>query len=95
MEPIQREGAGPHVVGSGASYEGEAHSPESVVHTFRGLTVGLGLSLAFWGLVILFWLAAMSLGLWAGSRLGQNSWRWNLWAVSGVIALFFIIGWAG
>lgn len=44
---------------------------------------------------VILWGGLMSLGLFAGSRLGQGVWRWTLWAVSGLIGVFFFFGWAG
>ncbi len=41
---------------------------------------------------VLAWcLAAVGLGL--GRQVGQRGWRWNLWAVMGVIGLVFLHGW--
>lgn len=44
---------------------------------------------------VLLWGGLVSLGLFAGSRLGQNSWRWTLWVISILIGLFFFLGWIG
>jgi PTS system mannose-specific IID component len=48
-----------------------------------------------YGTGAVFWGGLMALALFAGSRLGQNVWRWTLWAVSGTIGLFFFLGWFG
>ena len=48
-----------------------------------------------YGAGALLWGCLLVLGLFAGSRLGQKTWRWNVWAVSGLICLLFFIGWMG
>lgn len=61
-----------------------------------GGVIGLVLNRGWgYGAGALVWGGMMSLGLFAGSRLGQSCWRWTLWAVSGLIGFFFIMGWVG
>ena len=55
-----------------------------------GLVIGRGWT---FGVSVLPWGAMVGLGLILGSRLGQGSWRWTLWAVSGLCGAIFLIGW--
>jgi mannose/fructose/N-acetylgalactosamine-specific phosphotransferase system component IID len=61
-----------------------------------GGALGLALNRGWgYGSGPLLWGFLMSLGLFAGSQLGPNSWRWTLWTVSGLIGVFFLFGWLG
>lgn len=63
---------------------------------FLGGVLGLVLNRGWgYGVGALVWGGMMSLGLFAGSRLGQSCWLWTLWVVSGLIGVFFFIGWVG
>lgn len=55
-----------------------------------GLVIGRGWS---FGIHVLPWAALMAFGLFAGSRLGQGSWRWILWTISGLCGAMFLVGW--
>lgn len=57
-----------------------------------GLVLGRGWG---FGIHVLPWGVLLGLGLFLGSRLGQGSWRWILWTVSGLCGLIFLIGWIG
>lgn len=57
-----------------------------------GLVIGRGWA---FGVHVLPWAVLVALGLLLGSRLGQGSWRWILWVVSGLCGVIFLIGWIG
>ena len=57
-----------------------------------GLVLARGGSL---GIQVLPWAALLGFGLLVGSRLGQGSWRWILWTVSGLCGAIFLFGWIG
>jgi PTS system mannose-specific IID component len=57
-----------------------------------GLVIGRGWG---FGIHVLPWAALVAVGLVLGSRLGQGSWRWILWTVSGLCGVIFLIGWIG
>jgi mannose/fructose/N-acetylgalactosamine-specific phosphotransferase system component IID len=63
---------------------------------FLGGVLGLviGRSWGF-GIQVLPWGVMVTMGLFLGSRLGQGSWRWILWTVSGLSGAIFLIGWFG
>jgi PTS system mannose-specific IID component len=63
---------------------------------FLGAVLGLVLGRGWaFGIHVLPWSVLLGLGLFLGSRLGQGSWRWILWGVSGLCGLIFLIGWIG
>jgi len=57
-----------------------------------GLVIGRGWG---FGIHVLPWGVLLGIGLFVGSRLGQGSWRWILWAISGLCGAIFLIGWIG
>jgi PTS system mannose-specific IID component len=74
----------------------QADRLESFAIFFLGGALGLVLNRGWgYGSGALVWGLLLSVGLFAGSRLGPNSWRWTLWVVSGVIGVFFLFGWVG
>lgn len=61
-----------------------------------GGVLGLALNRGWgYGPGVLIWGGLLTLGLFAGSRLGQMIWRWNMWTVSGLICVLFLLGWMG
>jgi len=61
-----------------------------------GAVLGLVLNRGWgYGGGAMVWGALLVLGLYAGSLLGQGTWRWNVWTVSGIILILFLLGWAG
>jgi PTS system mannose-specific IID component len=59
-----------------------------------GLTLARGWAIADWPLLLLATVGGVW-GLWLGSLVGQKGWRWTFLAVSGAIALIFVVGWVG
>jgi len=57
-----------------------------------GLVIGRGWA---FGTHVLPWGMLLGMGLFVGSRLGQGSWKWILWSVSGLCGAIFLIGWIG
>ena len=57
-----------------------------------GLVIGRGWA---FGVHVFPWAALVGAGLVLGSRLGQGSWRWILWSVSGLCGAIFLFGWLG
>lgn len=57
-----------------------------------GLVIGRGWA---FGTPVLPWGMLLGMGLFVGSRLGQGSWKWILWSVSGLCGAIFLIGWIG
>ncbi len=72
----------------------QAQRLSGVAALLLGGTVGLALSWAraFGPWVLVGGALAMG-GLWLGGRLGTGFWKWNLWAMMGLIGLVFLIGW--
>lgn len=61
-----------------------------------GAVLGLALNRGWgYGPGALLWGGLLTGGLIAGSKLGQRTWRWNVWAVAGLIGALFLFGWMG
>jgi PTS system mannose-specific IID component len=57
-----------------------------------GLATGEAVSEGAGGIL---WACLAGIGFWIGGLLAQNSWRWSLLGMSGVIVVLFIFGWFG